>query len=92
MRRVLVRGHGGTFRYILAAFGPLPAFLYGWANWLAIQAGALGVVGLILVENLEIVIGRRSFAPHTQVLLAAALIDKLNAPHGAFSPWGYRLR
>ncbi len=25
-------------------------------------------------------------------LLAAALIDKLNAPYGAFSPWGYRLR
>lgn len=25
-------------------------------------------------------------------LLAAALIDKLNAPYGAFPPWGYRLR
>lgn len=25
-------------------------------------------------------------------LLCAALIDKLNAPYGAFSPWGYRLR
>lgn len=25
-------------------------------------------------------------------LLAAALIDRLNAPYGAFSPWGYRLR
>jgi hypothetical protein len=25
-------------------------------------------------------------------LLAAALIQELNAPHGAFPPWGYRLR
>ena len=25
-------GHGGIVRYIHAAFGPLPAFLYGWSN------------------------------------------------------------
>ena len=69
----LVPGHGGTFRYLHAAFGPVPAFLYGWANSIVIQAGALGVVGLILVENLEVVLGR-TFAPFTQVLLAAALM------------------
>src|SRR5688572_5790493 len=34
---ILVPGHGGIFRYILRAFGRLPAFLYGWANWLVIQ-------------------------------------------------------
>lgn len=50
----LVPGHGGIFRYILAAFGRLPAFLYGWANWLVIQAGALGVVALVLVDHLDL--------------------------------------
>ncbi len=48
-----VKGHGGSFSYLHAAFGPLPAFLYGWANWLCIQAGAIGVVGIILVEYLD---------------------------------------
>lgn len=70
----LVPGHGGVFRYIHAAFGPLPAFLYGWANWLVIQAGALGIVGLILVDNLEVVLGGQRFSPLAKVWLAAALM------------------
>ncbi|MCC6669967.1 MAG: APC family permease [Planctomycetes bacterium] len=52
----LVPGHGGTFLYLAEAFGPMPAFLYGWANWLAIQSGALGVIGWILAENLDVVL------------------------------------
>lgn len=70
----LVPGHGGIFRYIHAAFGPLPAFLYGWANWLVIQAGALGIVGLILVDNLEVALGGARFSPHGKVGIAAALM------------------
>ena len=48
-----VPGHGGIFRYVHAAFGRLPAFLYGWSNWLVIQAGALGVVALLCIEHVE---------------------------------------
>lgn len=70
----LVPGHGGTFRYLHAAFGPVPAFLYGWANWLVIQAGALGVIGLILVDNLEVVLGGAPFSPTAKVMLATALM------------------
>lgn len=50
----LAQGFGGTFVYIEAAFGRLPAFLYGWANWLVIQAGALGVIGLVMVDHLDV--------------------------------------
>jgi len=69
----LVPGHGGIFRYIHAAFGPPAAFLYGWANWLVIQAGALGVVALILIDNLDVLLfgGPRS-PPDLKVALAAA--------------------
>ncbi|MHC5065068.1 MAG: amino acid permease, partial [Planctomycetota bacterium] len=49
-----VPGHGGTFVYIHEAFGRLPAFLYGWSNWLVIQSGALGVVGLVCVDYLYV--------------------------------------
>ncbi|MGE0143799.1 MAG: APC family permease [Planctomycetota bacterium] len=49
-------GHGGTFRYVHAAFGRLPAFLYGWANWLVIQAGALVVIGLVMVDYASVLL------------------------------------
>lgn len=45
-----VPGHGGTFTFVHEAFGRLPAFLYGWANWLVIQSGALVVVGAVMVD------------------------------------------
>lgn len=50
----LAPGYGGTFVYIEAAFGRMLAFLYGWANWLVIQAGALVVVGLVMVDHLDV--------------------------------------
>lgn len=49
----LVPGHGGTFVYIHKALGRRPAFLYGWANWLVIQSGALCVIGLVMVQYLS---------------------------------------
>lgn len=69
----LVPGHGGIFRYILAAFGRTPAFLYGWANWLVIQAGALGIVALLLVEHADVLVhGAPALGSDTKVILAAA--------------------
>ena len=70
----LVPGHGGIFRYIHAAFGPWLAFLYGWSNWLVIQAGALGVVALVLVDHLELVLGVRVSAQGEVWLAAAAML------------------
>ncbi len=71
-----VPGHGGTFVYIHEAFGRLPAFLYGWANWLVIQSGALGVIGLICVDYLYVILHGDSLAvgPGMRVALAAGLI------------------
>jgi len=72
---LLVPGHGGTFRYLEAAFGRTVAFLYGWANWFVIQSGALGVVALVLVRHLEIVLAPAApWSPHAEVALATALI------------------
>jgi APA family basic amino acid/polyamine antiporter len=67
-------GHGGIVRYIHAAFGPLPAFLFGWANWLVIQAGALGVVALVLVDHLVLLVAGKDahLSPDVQVALAIA--------------------
>lgn len=71
----LAPGFGGTFVYIDKAFGRLPAFLYGWANWLVIQAGALGVVGLVMVDNLDVLVtGSFGSSPDRKVAITVAAI------------------
>ncbi len=76
-------GHGGTFRYIHRAFGKFPAFLYGWCNWLVIQAGALGIIGIVMASYLdEAVFGAPRFGPtgHLVVAVVASLLfTALNA-------------
>jgi APA family basic amino acid/polyamine antiporter len=52
---------GGGFAYILEAFGPLPAFLFGWSELSVIRASALGAIATIFAEYL----GR--FVPLTPV-------------------------
>ena len=41
---------GGVFAYILEAFGPLPAFLFGWSELAVIRASALGAIATIFAE------------------------------------------
>src|SRR5918993_4611288 len=41
---------GGVFAYILEAFGPLPAFLFGWSELTVIPASALGAIATIFAE------------------------------------------
>jgi APA family basic amino acid/polyamine antiporter len=43
---------GGVFAYILESFGPLPAFLFGWAELAVVRAAALGAIATIFAEYL----------------------------------------
>lgn len=43
---------GGIFAFLLEAFGPLPAFLFGWANLAVIRASSLGAIATIFAEYL----------------------------------------
>ncbi|MCA8975678.1 MAG: amino acid permease, partial [Planctomycetes bacterium] len=71
----LVPGHGGMFRYLERAFGRRLAFLYGWSNWLVIQAGAAGIVALILCDYLEQAIAPAApWSDAAKVLASGALI------------------
>lgn len=72
----LVPGHGGTFVYIHQALGRVPAFLYGWANWLVIQSGALCVVGLVMVQYLSAGLFGKDSDPSmaTKILITALAI------------------
>ena len=43
---------GGVFAYIEEGFGPLPAFLFGWAQLSVVRASALGGIATIFAEYL----------------------------------------
>ncbi len=72
--------NGGTFVWIAHGLGPLPAFLYGWANWLVIQAGALGVIGIVFADNLDVALhGAPSSSHGGKVALSVAAIAVFTA-------------
>ncbi len=48
---------GGTYVYMRDAWGPLPAFLYGWALFLVIGTGAIAAVAMSGASYLTTLIG-----------------------------------
>ena len=63
---------GGVFAYILEAFGPLPAFLFGWSELAVIRASALGAIATIFAEYLGYFI--RLTPMQVRVVAAAAVV------------------
>jgi amino acid transporter len=43
---------GGVYVYLREAYGPVPAFLFGWTELLVIRPSALGAVAMIFAEYL----------------------------------------
>jgi amino acid transporter len=62
---------GGVFTFLLEAFGPLPAFLFGWSELTVIRASALGAIATIFAEYLGYFL---HFDPTTVRRVAAAAI------------------
>src|SRR6478735_6213399 len=44
---------GGQYAYLRDAYGPLPAFLYGWALLLVIQSGGMAAVAVTFARYLN---------------------------------------
>src|SRR5262245_31832473 len=47
---------GGQYIYLREAYGPLPAFLYGWTNFLIIQTGFIAAVGVAFAKFLGVLV------------------------------------
>ncbi|HVX88681.1 MAG TPA: amino acid permease [Gemmatimonadales bacterium] len=62
---------GGVFAFILEAFGPLPAFLFGWSELVVIRASALGAISTLFAEYLGYFL---DFTPQQVHYVAAAAI------------------
>jgi len=48
---------GGQYAYLRDAWGPVPAFLYGWALLLVIQSGGMAAVAIIFARHLIVLTG-----------------------------------
>lgn len=67
---------GGVYVFIREAYGPMPAFLFGWTSLLVIRPSALGAIAMIFAEYAERIFGFgqanvRWVAAGTLALLAA---------------------
>lgn len=75
---------GGIYVYLKQAFGPIPAFLFGWTQLLVIRPAAIGAIALIFAGYAG------TFIPldrEAQRLLAAALIALLGATNYRSIRW-----
>lgn len=69
---------GGMFAYILEGFGPLPAFLFGWAELTVVRAAALGAIATIFAEYLGYFIPLTAFEVREVAALAIIVVGALN--------------
>lgn len=68
---------GGQYAYLRDAFGPLPAFLYGWSLLLVIQSGGMAAVAITFARYFLEVTGLG--VPDAAVAIAAlALLTAIN--------------
>ena len=63
---------GGIFAYLLESYGPLPAFLFGWAELVVVRAAALGAIATIFAEYLGYF--APSAAAHVRLTAALAIV------------------
>ena len=69
---------GGLYSYIRDAFGPLPAFLYGWTTFFVIGAGSVATLAVAFTSYLRQLIPVSPFAGKVVAVLLIALIAALN--------------
>ena len=69
---------GGVFAYLLEAYGPLPAFLFGWTELVVIRASALGAIATIFAEYLGYFVPLVAAHVRIAAAFAIALIGAIN--------------
>jgi APA family basic amino acid/polyamine antiporter len=69
---------GGMYTYIREAFGPLPAFLYGWTSFLVIASGSVAALAVAFSTYLGQLIPLAPFAARIVSVLMIAVIVVVN--------------
>lgn len=79
---------GGVFVYIRETYGPVPAFLFGWTDFLIVRPGTMAAVGMIFASYLG------EFIPLSmteQRVVSAVLTILLATAHYRSVGWGAAL-
>lgn len=77
---------GGVFAYLDEAFGPLPAFLFGWSQLAVVRASALGGIATVFAEYLNYFLGLGAMEVRYvagATILVVAGINYLGVRHAA---------
>jgi basic amino acid/polyamine antiporter, APA family len=69
---------GGVFAFIYEAFGPLPAFLFGWSELVVIRASALGAIATLFAEYLQYFLHYSDRQVHYIAAIAIFLVGLFN--------------
>ena len=69
---------GGVFVYIREAWGPLPAFLFGWTELIVIRPSALGAIAMIFAEYTRTFFDLGETGVRTVAALAIAVLALTN--------------
>jgi amino acid transporter len=76
---------GGIYVFLREAYGPLPAFLFGWTELLVIRPAALGAIAMIFAEYLSEFL---PLGPGQVRMVAAGAILLLSAANIRSVSWG----
>lgn len=83
---------GAQYDILRDAYGPFPAFLFVFCNATAIQAGAIGIIAMICLQNLGVALGHPSMAPSWMMALSIVLIAGLALANILGVRWGARIQ
>jgi APA family basic amino acid/polyamine antiporter len=78
---------GGGYVYLRDAFGPFPAFLYGWTQLLVINTGGIAAVAITFATYAADVAGLGSATIRPLAIGAILLLSGVNAAGVRFGAW-----
>jgi APA family basic amino acid/polyamine antiporter len=78
---------GGGYVYLRDAFGPLPAFLYGWTQLLVINTGGIAAVAITFASYTVDVAGLGEQLIKPLAVAAIVLLSGVNAAGVRFGAW-----
>jgi len=83
---------GAQYDVLRDAYGRFPAFLFVFCNATAIQAGAIGIIASICMQNLAVAAGQPAMDPVWTTALSIVLIAGLAIANILGVRWGARIQ
>lgn len=72
---------GGDFVYLHQAFGPFPAFLYGWMSLVISMSGSIAILALFSSKYLYLMVTNQAPAPEVEKWVALGIIALYTLMH-----------